>query len=166
MAGESGEGATEATRARAVARGVARGDASTAGTCDAFGGAGVADGTSVGASVGSGDLGAAGASDAGGSVGAGVVGDSVNVAVAVAVAWTTTVCVGPRFPTSESPAPITNPSTTTAIRIGMSGNPPGGGVDGGRVRRGEESDITQSVRAAKRAYCEMNPKGTSRKTPT
>lgn len=137
-----------------VARGVAR---------DVFAGAGVAEGNSVGALVGFGER-EVGSGDAGASVGAGVTG--VSVAAVVARVVTTTFCgVGPRFPTSDSPAPMTKPRTTTAIRIGTSGTPPpGGGVDGGRERRGNGSDITRCVRAMARAYCEMNPKGTSRKT--
>jgi hypothetical protein len=52
----------------------------------------------------------------------------------------------PRFPTIESPAPITNPSTTTPIKIGSSGKEgPGGGGGRFRVLRGGEPCIAPVV---------------------
>jgi len=93
--------------------------------------------------------------------GAGVLGRAVAVALGSGSGddvATTATSGEPCFPTTESPAPITKPSTTTPMKIGMNGSdePPLGGF--GRDRRRGVSSITEcgsrqedAMLAAKRA---------------
>jgi len=72
--------------------------------------------------------------------------DSAAGIVAATVGEAATATSAPRFPTIESPAPITNPRTTTPIKIGSSGREgPDGGGGRFRVLRGGEPCIAPVV---------------------
>jgi len=94
--------------------------------------------------------------------GKGAGADAAAGIVAATVGDTATSPSAPRFPNIDSPAPITNPRTTTPIRIGSSGRDgPGGGV-GLRVLRGGEPCIARvfeilAARASRRAGSPLSP---------